>query len=116
MISGLLVAGVGALVFGFVVRSMNRGPDVSDLVEEELLKGAVVVDVRSAAEFASGHVAGALNIPVDQIAARMGELPADKTVIVYCRSGARSAAAARTLTSAGRKVVDARTAGSFPNR
>lgn len=116
MVSGLLVAGFGAVVFGLVARSMNRGPDVSELVEEELLKGAVVVDVRSEAEFAGGHVAGAVNIPVDQLGARLGELPADKTILVYCRSGARSAAAARTLKAAGRKVVDAGTASSFPNR
>lgn len=45
---------------------------------------AVVVDVRSADSFASGHIAGALHIPVDEIAARQGELPPDKQIVTYC--------------------------------
>lgn len=111
--AGIFTAVVAALVFLFVARAMNRGPDVTELVAEERLKGAVVVDVRSPAEFASGHVEGALNLPVDELSARLGELPADRTVIVYCRSGARSARAAATLKAAGRKVLDARTSASF---
>ena len=49
-------------------------------------KGLVtVLDVRPPEEFASGHVPGALNVPVDQLARRLRELPKGKEVIAYCR-------------------------------
>lgn len=68
--------------------------------------GASLVDVRTTDEFGDGHVQGAKNIPVDQIGARMAEIPKDKPVVVYCASGARSAAAARTLKNAGYDAID----------
>ena len=63
----------------------------------------VILDVRTPAEFAAGHVPGAKNIPHDQVAARLTELVPlrDKTVVLYCRSGRRSASAAAVLRSAG---------------
>lgn len=45
----------------------------------------VLVDVRPASEYAAGHVAGAVNIPVSDLATRMGELPPDARVVAYCR-------------------------------
>lgn len=45
---------------------------------------ALFVDARSAAEFAQEHVPGAVNIPYTEAEARMGELPKDKDIIVYC--------------------------------
>ncbi|MEL7435713.1 MAG: rhodanese-like domain-containing protein, partial [Chloroflexota bacterium] len=57
----------------------------------------ILIDVRTAQEFNSGHIAGAINIPVDQIANRLSEIPADIPVVVYCRSGNRSAQAANIL-------------------
>ena len=63
----------------------------------------LVVDVRTAQEFAGGHVPGAVNIPIDQLKARMVELEphrADK-VGVICQSGRRSLAASQTLAEAG---------------
>ena len=78
------------------------GPAAHRLVAE----GATLVDVRTPEEFASGHLEGARNIPVDQIAERAAELPRAKTVIVYCASGSRSAMAAATLARAGFTVRD----------
>ena len=64
--------------------------------------GARLVDVRTVEEFAAGHIEGALNIPVQELPARMNELDRkDEPIVVYCRSGARSASAKRTLESAG---------------
>lgn len=68
--------------------------------------GATLVDVRTPEEFQAGHVAGALNIPVQVIEARMAEIPKERPVVLYCRSGARSANAAQMLTRRGYKVVD----------
>ncbi len=70
--------------------------------------GARVVDVRTPAEFAEGHVPGALNVPFDEIARRAGEVgPPGAPVVLYCRSGRRSAIAAETLRGLGyTKVYD----------
>ena len=61
------------------------------------------IDVRSASEFASGHVEGAVNIPHTEIVARIGEVTDDKdaTLYLYCRSGRRSGAATDALQQAG---------------
>ncbi len=68
--------------------------------------GAALVDVRSPGEFGAGHIEGAINIPVDQIAARHAEIGAkDRPVVVYCASGMRSASAASTLKSLGFTTV-----------
>jgi rhodanese-related sulfurtransferase len=45
----------------------------------------VLIDVRPALEFAHGHLAGALAIPVEQLEQRLGELPRDKRIVAYCR-------------------------------
>jgi rhodanese-related sulfurtransferase len=65
--------------------------------------GLLVLDVRTAAEFDEGHIPGAVNIPYDSLAARIAELgPAgEHDVVVYCRSGRRSAIALSTLKDAG---------------
>ncbi len=65
---------------------------------------AILVDVRTPQEFASGHVQGARNIPVQELASRMGELPRDKEIVVYCHSGARASNAAAQLSAAGYRV------------
>lgn len=67
-----------------------------------LSQGAVVVDVRSPGEFRSGHIKGAINIPLDEVKSRAVELKKkNKPVITCCRSGNRSGMAKSMLTSAG---------------
>ena len=63
----------------------------------------MLLDVRSADEYRDGHIAGALNIPVDALAQRAGVLgvPRDSEIVVYCVSGKRAARAQETLTSLG---------------
>ena len=62
---------------------------------------AVLVDVRGRAEWEAGHLPGALNIPLGHLVDRVGELPTDRTILVQCRSGARSSIAASVLERRG---------------
>jgi rhodanese-related sulfurtransferase len=71
--------------------------DYADLVKQ----GAVILDVRSKAEFQSGHIRGAINIPVDALANQLGKLKKDKPIITCCASGMRSASAKSILLSNG---------------
>jgi rhodanese-related sulfurtransferase len=68
----------------------------------------IVVDVRQQAEWKTGHIEGALHIPLTQLSNRQHQLPSDKTIVTVCRSGHRSALAARTLTRAGHDVLNLR--------
>ena len=70
-----------------------------------LKEGAQVVDVRSLAEFAGGHAAGSVNIPLPEISGRARELDPNRAVIVCCASGTRSAMAAHRLRKQGFKQV-----------
>jgi rhodanese-related sulfurtransferase len=71
----------------------------------------LMLDVRSAGEYAQGYVPGALNIPVNDLRERMGEIPQGRIIWVYCRIGQRAHIATRILRSSG---YDARNvSGSF---
>ncbi|SDZ31961.1 FAD-dependent oxidoreductase [Herbiconiux ginsengi] len=67
--------------------------------------GASVVDVRTPAEYDSGHIPGALNVPLDEIRHRMDGIPAGR-VIVHCQVGQRGSTATRILSQAGRDVTN----------
>ncbi len=69
--------------------------------------GATLVDVRTPEEFAEGSVPRAVNIPVQVIDGRMGEIDKGAPVVVFCRSGGRSATATAKLAGAGYEVYDA---------
>ena len=64
-----------------------------------------LVDVRSALEFESERIDQAINIPVDELGARGGELKRDRPIALVCRSGMRAARAAETLASFGYETV-----------
>ena len=61
----------------------------------------LILDVRTPDEFAAGHIPGAVLIPHDQLAARIGELGAPRDVVVYCRSGRRVGLAVPVLEENG---------------
>ena len=69
--------------------------------------GVVFIDVREADEFKSGHVPGALNIPRGLLEFQIEQQVPDKntTIVVYCRSGSRSALASATLMRMGYNSV-----------
>jgi rhodanese-related sulfurtransferase len=66
---------------------------------------ALIVDVREASEYRSGHLPRSKHISLGQLVHRLREVPRDKTVVVVCRSGSRSARAAELLAEAGYKNV-----------
>lgn len=96
---------LAVIVVGFL--AMRMLGKVSSAQAHTLVDGgALLLDVRTPGEFASGHIDGALNIPVQELAGRLGELD-DKSrdIVVYCRSGGRSAQAKRLLSAEGYTAV-----------
>jgi hydroxyacylglutathione hydrolase len=85
----------------------GRGRQISanELVGRLAVGGVQVVDVRGATEWNEGHIDGARHIPLGYLAARMGELPADRPIVVHCQAGGRSAIAASLLRRLGRADV-----------
>jgi phage shock protein E len=83
----------------FLKQILGGSPSI-DLAELKS-RGAVVLDVRSPQEFKSGHAKGAVNIPVDVLAAKLSGLDKNKPVITCCASGMRSASAASILKANG---------------
>jgi phage shock protein E len=80
----------------------------ADELRAALENGAVVIDVRSAGEFDSGHFHPSKNIPVDRIASRAEEIKKwNKPVIVCCASGMRSGMAKQVLKAKGVSVINA---------
>jgi phage shock protein E len=77
--------------------------------------GALLLDVRTPAEFAEKHLPGAVNIPVQELEQRVAEVGAkDRPVVLYCRTGNRSARAARMLKEAGyTSVHDIKTMSAY---
>jgi len=64
--------------------------DIEEVTRDELLRrlaagDVTVIDVRPSEEYAAGHIPGALSLPVDELADRLAELPADATIVAYCR-------------------------------
>jgi rhodanese-related sulfurtransferase len=74
--------------------------DVAELARRHA-EGAYVLDVRQADEYEAGHVPGAVLVPLDQLEGRAGEVPADRPVLVICKSGGRSARAVQFLSGQG---------------
>lgn len=92
-------------LFGFFWwRSRGASPDQ---LKALLARGAQRVDVRTPGEFAGGHAPGCVNIPLDQLAGRAGQLDKAKPVLLCCASGSRSAMAASLLRKQGFEAVNA---------
>jgi rhodanese-related sulfurtransferase len=71
-----------------------------------LEEGAVLVDVRETDEWIAGHVADAIHLPLADVGDHLAELPADRVILVICRSGRRSASAAARLTGCGLRAIN----------
>ncbi|THF77780.1 rhodanese-like domain-containing protein [Cohnella fermenti] len=64
-------------------------------------EGNKVIDVREDHEFRRGHLKGAVNIPLSGLAQRLGDIPKDRAIYLYCQSGMRSKQAAKLLLRQG---------------
>jgi len=105
MTPNIVISIVVALAIGNLLlkrRGTINSPDARRLVEA----GARLVDVRTPQEFATGHLPGAINIPVQDLESRLAELEEkQRPVVLYCRSGSRSGSAARILKGAGYAAI-----------
>jgi hydroxyacylglutathione hydrolase len=75
--------------------------DVRQTAEAVAARRGGLLDVRSRAEWAAGHLPGAVNLPLGELEQRLGELPAARPLIVQCQTGARAAIAASLLRACG---------------
>lgn len=98
----LMIAGIVLLTSGSTARAAERIAS-SEYQSQFVVPGAghVLLDVRTPEEFASGHIHGAINISVESLASRLNEVPMGQPIVVYCRSGNRSAKAVEILANAG---------------
>ena len=71
----------------------------------KLIDSAIVIDVREKYEYNSGHIKGAINLPLAEIQTNEINLKKDDKIIVYCKSGSRSKMAAEALAELGYKHV-----------
>jgi NADPH-dependent 2,4-dienoyl-CoA reductase/sulfur reductase-like enzyme/rhodanese-related sulfurtransferase len=89
---------------GFVAAGLLRGDhpqvDVETVLSTPPASRAFLLDVRTAQEYAAGHIPGAVNIPVDDLRTRLDELPRDVKIAAYCQVGQRGYLATRILLQA----------------
>ncbi|OXM83449.1 rhodanese-like domain-containing protein [Paenibacillus rigui] len=91
----------------FVISRFAGAKGLRQLDSEQFLNetkrsdNMILIDVREPAEVKQGYIAGAINIPLSQLKQRATEIPAGKSVFLYCRSGMRSKQAARILYKKG---------------
>ncbi len=85
----------------------TRTSSIGAVEARELMRsGAVLVDVREKSEWDAGHAPKAKHHPLRGLPSSMGRLPEDRTIIVVCRSGNRSARATKVLAQAGFDAVN----------
>jgi phage shock protein E len=97
--SWVILACIMAFVL-FKVFMGRRSPEQMVVMQEAVAAGGLLLDVRSPGEFSGHHLDGALNIPVGELKARLGELgDKERTLVVYCASGVRSKSATKLLLS-----------------
>jgi rhodanese-related sulfurtransferase len=96
----------GGMLLWPLINKATGGPELDTLAATRLMNdGAIVLDVREAAEFSAGHLANAKHIPVSEIDTRLSDITSGKPVLVYCATGTRSGKAAAALKKAGRDQI-----------
>lgn len=95
-------------MLGYIAENLTSGLTETiqwDQLDDQLAKGAVLLDVRSDAEFNRGHIPSALNMPVDDLRARIGDIPRTE-LVVYCQVGQRGHTGTLLLREYGFKAVN----------
>ena len=88
-----------SIMFG-IFKNIFSNSDTTQM-KDIISKGAFLVDVRTPAEFAEGHVNGSVNIPLDQIQNQLTKFKGKENIVVFCRSGNRSSQAKSILEQNG---------------
>lgn len=83
----------------------EAGIIVPQQLSKDVFESVVFIDTRDAAQFAKGTIPGARHIEWREVLARIGEIPKDKKVVLFCNTGSLSAQAAFALRVAGRDNV-----------
>jgi len=87
------------------------GGAASSNVNDLLSNGAVILDVRTAKEFRTGHIAGSINIPLDELSKNIARIKKDRPIVTCCASGVRSSIARNILIRSG--FVEVYNGGGF---
>lgn len=90
-------------MFNFFKNLFKQKPPINFL--ELMQRGAIIVDVRTPGEYMTGHIKGALNIPINTLVSHLNKLPKNKPLITCCASGMRSATGRQFLISKGYEEV-----------
>lgn len=103
-----LTMGLMSLLFGCAPKPSFRSVDAEQFAREIEREEVQLVDVRTAEEFAEGHIPGAVNMDVNGVAfeAQIATLDTERPIALYCRSGRRSKVAAEKVAKAGFEVVE----------
>ena len=92
---------------GFFDLFKKKYQTVSPAEAHQLSKdGAFFIDVRTPAEYKTGHASGTRNLPLQNLQNRLRDLPKERQILVICQSGARSANACNFLSAQGYNVVN----------
>uniref|UniRef100_A0A831UEU0 Rhodanese-like domain-containing protein n=1 Tax=Geobacter metallireducens TaxID=28232 RepID=A0A831UEU0_GEOME len=101
-IIALLILALAATVLAAGHRDIRSGEAKSLLAAK---KNAFLLDVRTPAEFRQGRLQGAVLIPISEVERRLGEIPRNRPVVVYCAVGSRSGLVAGFLAQKGYREV-----------
>ena len=86
------------MLFQAIKNFFKSSPEIDT---KDLVKNAYLVDVRTASEFANGHVKGSVNIPMDQLSKNIDLLKAKQPLVIFCQSGMRAGIAKAMLKKNG---------------
>ena len=83
---------------------------------EAVKNGAIIIDVRTPKEFRQKHISGAINLPIKSIMQGHINLPKDKEIVLYCKTGSRSSVSAKVLRKKGWIVHDVATQSDWERK
>ncbi len=106
MIGAVVVLIVVALAYSTISKSDKAA--ATEQLKQTVAQGTVLIDVRTVEEYNEGHIPGSINIPVETIHDGIAKHVPDKNtpVVLYCRSGSRSAVATKALEGVGYTSVE----------